>query len=775
MKKKIFTLLTLLLCVCSGAWADTYILSQESATEYNGQTSDGKAKTFVSNGQTFSIAKSSTLGVAGKGNETSAKTLKLSKNTTYTITLPTDFTITAINFKGYTNNNETANKIDKVNGNNTSWDNFPLSTIKDTESSWGSFTYNITGSAQTSSTVTFHIPDGQQLCVIITITGSMPAAETKVATPTCSLGAWDAVNEKYAVTLDCTTTGRTIKYSTDNKASYSDYSEPLALAPGTTLDAYAVKDGLEDSDNMEQYTVPAAPTFFTITYAKADDIDGILPAAAENVESGSSINVPKNYTMYKEGYTFKGWDADGNGKVDYAGGASYLVSANATLTAVFEQNTVDLDDRTAATTIKWGSWKQSIGVPAIHFEVSSGFVVTQATIAGETIDVKLAIDATSGKFKNQAANDWTQVGPGTVFTIPAVEGATITYKQYDNGTTTTPEATATGNTYELTATGTTGKLYYEYIQVVLPKPAGIKAEAPVYYVHDGSSNVTEISTNYYLFKGESGQVKFRVKAQPYTFVTFTVGDNEMPAAPTLTSETVVDNRTGSSEKASSNIGTMTDHTHTYYVRAIAWDSEKDPESACDEVVLVVAANKVTLNASGFSTYSNAKNFSIEGATAYKMALDLDGGTMEGTALTGIIPAGEGVLLKGTSNAKVNITLTTDAATADVSSNSLLGTTNNEGNLVDIPDGKSIYVLNGNTFKPYTGEKFAPNKAYFAVNNSGESRSFSMSFDDETTGISAVENTKTEVKDNVYYNLNGQRVANPGKGLYIVNGKKVIMK
>jgi len=30
-------------------------------------------------------------------------------------------------------------------------------------------------------------------------------------------------------------------------------------------------------------------------------------------------------------------------------------------------------------------------------------------------------------------------------------------------------------------------------------------------------------------------------------------------------------------------------------------------------------------------------------------------------------------------------------------------------------------------------------------------------------------------DNVWYNLNGQRVENPGKGLYIRNGRKVVIK
>lgn len=52
------------------------------------------------------------------------------------------------------------------------------------------------------------------------------------------------------------------------------------------------------------------------------------------------------------------------------------------------------------------------------------------------------------------------------------------------------------------------------------------------------------------------------------------------------------------------------------------------------------------------------------------------------------------------------------------------------------------------------------------------------FDDEetTTGISAALNDKGEMtNEKSVYNLSGQRVANPTKGLYIVNGKKVIIK
>ena len=55
---------------------------------------------------------------------------------------------------------------------------------------------------------------------------------------------------------------------------------------------------------------------------------------------------------------------------------------------------------------------------------------------------------------------------------------------------------------------------------------------------------------------------------------------------------------------------------------------------------------------------------------------------------------------------------------------------------------------------------------------GSSARVFISFDGGTTGIN---NVKQTVGDNKYYNLSGQQVENPGKGLYIQNGKKVIIK
>jgi len=53
------------------------------------------------------------------------------------------------------------------------------------------------------------------------------------------------------------------------------------------------------------------------------------------------------------------------------------------------------------------------------------------------------------------------------------------------------------------------------------------------------------------------------------------------------------------------------------------------------------------------------------------------------------------------------------------------------------------------------------------------RALSIVFEDETTGISAVKTAAT-IEGNCY-DLSGRKVAQPTKGLFIVNGKKVVIK
>ena len=91
----------------------------------------------------------------------------------------------------------------------------------------------------------------------------------------------------------------------------------------------------------------------------------------------------------------------------------------------------------------------------------------------------------------------------------------------------------------------------------------------------------------------------------------------------------------------------------------------------------------------------------------------------------------------------------------------------------------IYVLQGGVFRKAINNipNFPAHKAYLTLpSGMAPAKGLILSFDDdETTDIESV-TTDEETKDNdVYYNLNGQRVSNPQKGVYIHNGKKVIIK
>jgi hypothetical protein len=48
-------------------------------------------------------------------------------------------------------------------------------------------------------------------------------------------------------------------------------------------------------------------------------------------------------------------------------------------------------------------------------------------------------------------------------------------------------------------------------------------------------------------------------------------------------------------------------------------------------------------------------------------------------------------------------------------------------------------------------------------------------DDGTTSIVSIENGKLKMENDKYYDLNGRRVLYPRKGVYIMNGKKIIIK
>ena len=133
-----------------------------------------------------------------------------------------------------------------------------------------------------------------------------------------------------------------------------------------------------------------------------------------------------------------------------------------------------------------------------------------------------------------------------------------------------------------------------------------------------------------------------------------------------------------------------------------------------------------------------------------------------------IPAGKAVILKSSSS---SITLTPATTTATLEGNQLVGTA------TAITNPGNAYVLNKGAkgvgfYKLRSTGTIGANKAYLTYSGSLAPEFFG--FDGNTTSINEVRGKMEDVSGE-YYDLQGRRVSQPTKGLYIVNGKKVVIK
>ena len=163
-----------------------------------------------------------------------------------------------------------------------------------------------------------------------------------------------------------------------------------------------------------------------------------------------------------------------------------------------------------------------------------------------------------------------------------------------------------------------------------------------------------------------------------------------------------------------------------------------------------------------------------GLTAYTATLD--GETVTLTQVNDI-QAGTGVVLKSEDGSK-NITYSLPVINSSSTIKGDLQGNATESTACNAFDGYTLYMLAINQsheaqFTKVTDGSIAAGKAYLKVPTSASTRAFIVSFGDDATGIRAIESA--ENGDRQIYTLSGQRVTKPGKGLYIVNGKKVIIK
>ena len=202
--------------------------------------------------------------------------------------------------------------------------------------------------------------------------------------------------------------------------------------------------------------------------------------------------------------------------------------------------------------------------------------------------------------------------------------------------------------------------------------------------------------------------------------------------------------------------------------------------------------QVKIGPNGYTSYYlENENFEVPtGCTAYIIKTVTQQGsanlgltTEEAFAAGSVIPKQTGFILKGTAGSTVSYRAgLTGVTEVDVTGNLLVGTATEQ----EISGAGYKYYLfgkgaKGQGFYHQTGRdgnsiKLAAHRAGLKLATSGfaPAKELIFNFDDATTtGVNTVQSA-AEKKNDVIYDLQGHRVTNPSRGIYIVNVKKVVI-
>lgn len=214
----------------------------------------------------------------------------------------------------------------------------------------------------------------------------------------------------------------------DNKTVFvltkTEPTEEEAKKGGRT--SYTIEFDITTHRNLE-ICFKEKPTFH-ITYNPGQLASGTAPEA-EWVEPGDKFTIPTNKTLYYEGNTLDHW-VDENNNTFTIGTEYTAVGKDRRLFPVFKANAFNFYDLDAEATATWYLNKKE-GAPTINFEKTKGILVTQLKNSkGESIDIKVELDATNGgKFNNTdpIRTERIQINSNSVIEFPSTPNCVVTW------------------------------------------------------------------------------------------------------------------------------------------------------------------------------------------------------------------------------------------------------------------------------------------------------------------------------------------------------------
>jgi len=453
-----------------------------------------------------------------------------------------------------------------------------------------------------------------------------------------------------------------------------------------------------------------------------------------------------------EGYAFVNWTSEGS---EYSTEASITVTStnDATYTANFKKLytvTYDIDDYKNTTTKALNNYDAAHSINEKYANAADKY-----TIPAYSHYFMYREGYIFSKWEDQ---DGTQYEKGTEITL--TKDITLT-PVWDATTQTLANSSA-----EATVTWNFGKStilfngWQNAPQVgYYTKPCTINGESiAVPMIVDCTSGKVDNSTRADALAQVNGGTKFTIPAIKGMTVVLTANDN-------ITNTTVADN------KPSSGSGTKT-ATYNYTGDNGTADIVIADGSYYSSIKVTYPAMTIAkeITSAEYATFVPSDKVSVpSGVKAYIVtATDATTATLSADDAITVIPANAPVVIKGDEGTYYFPKTTADPS--DVTGNKLTtGATTADGTQYILANGTSGVGF----YKATPDSEIAAGVAYL-VSPSGSAPYFIFGIEGGTTGIDAVQGSEFTVNGE-YYNLAGQRVAQPTKGLYIVNGKKVVIK
>lgn len=213
-----------------------------------------------------------------------------------------------------------------------------------------------------------------------------------------------------------------------------------------------------------------------------------------------------------------------------------------------------------------------------------------------------------------------------------------------------------------------------------------------------------------------------------------------------------------------------------YDNTVKIDRNPSYAAQCNWTLEPVTSLPVNISSVGWATFYAPVPIHIPAdgeVAAYTVVVDENACTL--TPVTGDIPANTGLVLRKCNGGLVYIDIA-QSGTTDVSTNSLTGTIETISN-----PGNYTYALQRSVDQQYVGLFLYSSgnipgfrSYYHSASQTAMRNGFAFNTDDPSTAITEVPDAMPQVQQGIY-DLSGRRVSQPTRGIYIVGGKKTIIR